>query len=130
MRTPGRRPRRKEVFVPPGTELGELAARVRDVGSSEHKSYASPAGAPQPRRDATKCDPAQHGDFRQLSTWLQDAVRAGRVGSPWEGHFPRYVWTSQGGTWYEGRLVNREQGTYKGYAVRLDEVPEELLSTG
>lgn len=109
-----------------GTELGDVAARVRYVGSSEHKSYRSPAGAPRPRRDATKCDPALHGDFRQLTSWLREAILAERVGSPWEGRFPRYVWTNEAGSWYEARLVNREQGTYKGYEIRPEELPEEL----
>jgi len=32
----------------------------------------------------------------------------------------------QGGTWYEGRLVNSGQGTYKGYEIRPTELPDGL----
>lgn len=114
------------MFIPPGTNLEALASSASYVGSSEHKTYTSRAGAPRPRRDATKCDPMLHGDFDQLTTWLRTAIAAGHVGAPWESEFPRYVWTKQGGTWYEARLVNREQGTYKGYEIVADEVPDEL----
>jgi hypothetical protein len=107
-------------------DLPKLATRVRYVGSAEHKTYPSPAGTPRPRADATKCDPVLHGDFRELSRWLREAVSKGHVAAPWEGDFPRYVWVSQGGSWYEGRLVNREQGTYKGWEISEDELPEGL----
>lgn len=50
----------------------------------------------RPRADATKCDPALHGDFARLTAWLRRAVADGRVGAPWEGDFPRYVWAMQG----------------------------------
>lgn len=126
MRTPGRRPRRHQVFVPPDIDLTLLATRVQYIGSAEHKTYPSPAGRPRPRADATKCDPSVHGDFVQLTAWLRDAIAQGRVGAPWEGDFPRYVWTMQGGTWYEGRLVNSGQGTYKGYEIRPAELPDGL----
>ena len=40
--------------------------------------------------------------------------REGATGAPWEGGFPRYVWYKHGETVFEGRLVNRETGEYKG----------------
>jgi len=36
------------------------------------------------------------------------------------------VWVEQDGTWYVWRLVNREQGTYKGWAIERFELPEGL----
>lgn len=99
---------------------------MRYVGSAEHKTYPSQAGRPQPRADATKCDPALHGDFEELTRWLSEAVAKGQVAGPWEGDFPRYVWANHDATWYEARLVNREQGTYKGWEARVDELPEGL----
>lgn len=40
--------------------------------------------------------------------------------------FPKYVWAFRRGTWFEGRLVNEVQGTYKGYPLVADEVSREL----
>ena len=42
-------------------------------------------------------------------------VRRGEAG------FPRYVWYKDGGTVFEGRLVNRGSGSYKGYPLGDDE---------
>jgi hypothetical protein len=122
MRAPKRhRPlRRVPAVVGPDVNLKELASRVRYVGSAEHKRYPSFAGPPQPRADASKCDPSIT-DANVVTTWLRDAVEAGRIGEPWEGDFPRYVWAEVDGMHYEGRLVNREQGTYKGYPLSEEE---------
>jgi len=96
------------------------------VDSAEHKTYPSAAGRPARRYDATKCDASLHGDFVELTSWLSRGILAGSVGTPWEGDFPRYVWVKEGDIWYEGRLVNSEQGTYKGYAIRDSELPAGL----
>lgn len=109
---------------PAGVGLAEIAARASYVGSSEHKSYPSFAGPPQRRSDATKCDPAL-SDPAQLTQWLRTAIVSGRVGAPWEGDFPRYVWHREGDVYYEGRLVNQELGHYKGYPLDRSEWPEE-----
>lgn len=51
---------------------------------------------------------------RSLATELPPDLEdvAGR-----EGGFPRYVWHVQADTCYEGRLINRESGEYKGYPL-------------
>jgi hypothetical protein len=90
------------------------------VGSGEHKTYPSFAGAAQPRADASKCDPSIT-DVKVVTEWLREAIAAGRIGSPWEGDFPRYVWTKVGDIPYEGRLVNQVQGSYKGYPLTNQE---------
>lgn len=113
VRTPSGRQRRHEIARPADVDLVALASRVSYVGSAEHKTYPSSAGAPSPRADATKCDPSVHGDLPALTGWLRRGMAAGAVGSPWQGDFPRYVWVEQDGTWYEGRLVNREQGSIR-----------------
>ncbi len=95
------------------------------MGSPEHKTYPSFAGPPQPRADASKCD-SKLADQTELTTWLREAMGAGNVGTPWEGDFPRYVWSRRGDVVYEGRLVNQELGQYKGYPLELDQWPEEL----
>ena len=76
---------------------------------------------------ATKCDPQLHGDFAILTQWLQTGIRRGCVGAPWVGTFPRYVWSHEGGVFYEAREVVPGRGQYKGYALSDDEVPESLV---
>jgi hypothetical protein len=126
MRTPSRRDRRHQVCSIEGVDLDAIAERVSYVGSAEHKTYLSPVGRPSPRADATKYDPRFHGDFGQLTEWLKSGVRKGHIGTPWEGDFPRYVWTEHDGKWYEGRLVNCGQGSYKGYEITPPELPKRL----
>lgn len=108
--------------LPAGTfgDLGALASRVSYVGSAEHKTVTSFAGPPRPRSDATKCDPKLQ-DRDQITGWLRAAVMRGRLGGPIEGDFPRYVWDRVEGVPYEARLVNRTQGTYKGYSLTEDQ---------
>jgi hypothetical protein len=115
--------RREIRAVPEDVDLAVVAQRVRYIGSGEHKSFPSFAGPPKLRADASRCDPAL-GDRDVLSGWLQQGVEAGLVGGPWEGHFPRYVWHRREGVCYEGRLVNREAGEYKGYPLADAESPE------
>ena len=128
MRTPSSRSQRRAV-LPSGTVDASVAPRVTYVGSPEHKDYPSPAGAPRLRSDATKCDASVHNaeTFGSLSQQLRVAILDGAIGGPLEGNFPRYVWAKVQDEWYEARLTNREQGQYKGYAIRLEEVPRELL---
>src|SRR5512139_2926851 len=114
--------RRSVSEVPLGADLARLAERVSYVGSPEHKTYHSFAGSPRPRADATKCDPRLN-DPAVLTGWLRLAIMRGNVGEPWEGDFPRYVWHRQDGVVYEARLVNRELGQYKGWALELSEWP-------
>lgn len=118
MRAPKRRRplRRTHAEPPTGVDLVDLSAQVRYVGSSEHKTFPSFAGPPHPRADASKCDP-NLTSAEEITAWLRAAVTAGNIGGPWEGDFPRYVWATAQGVHYEGRLVNREQGWYKGYPL-------------
>src|ERR1044072_3664225 len=117
MRAPHRRrpPPRKIISSPPGVDLARVAERVAYVGSPEHKDSPSFAGHPRPRADAAICDRDLANAQTELTEWLRDAIRRGAVGGPWEGDFPRYVWRKQGKTVYEGRLVNRGLGHYKGF---------------
>ncbi len=90
------------------------------------------AGQPHPRSDASIC-PREHSDLDSVIGWLRSAIRAGSVGEPWEGGFPRYVWPREGGregdTVFEARLVNRGDGSYKGYPLAPDEWPEHLATS-
>lgn len=131
MRAPQRRrPRKREIHTPPATvDLDWLADRVRYFGSPEHKDAPSFAGPPRLRADASCCPREMTGSPERINEWLKQAIRAGAVGAPWEGRFPRYVWYKHGATVLEGRLVNRETGEYKGYPLGREEWPagiEEL----
>jgi hypothetical protein len=122
-----RRPLRREVVTPAGIDLNQLAARATYVGSPEHKSTRSFAGHPRPRATATICDPKLADSQVKITDWLRDAIRHGQVSGVWDGEFPKYVWGNVDGQLYEGRLVNREQGQYKGYPLLPVECPKGLV---
>ena len=61
-----------------------------------------------------------------LIGWLRTAIKRGATGAPWEGGFPRYVWYKHGATVFEGRLVNRGNGSYKGYPLAAGEWPHGI----
>lgn len=97
-----------------------VADLARYVGSREHKNAPTYAGPPGLRADASCCPPELATDAGVPTAWLRQAIRQGSVAGPWEGHspgFPRYVWYRHDDTVYERRLVNREQGQYKGYPL-------------
>ncbi|WP_284536456.1 hypothetical protein [Nocardioides sp. T2.26MG-1] len=124
MRTPKRKrqlPRKPALGVPPES-LERCALAVTYVGSPEHKSMPSFAGPPKLRSDASRC-PTDLKDAAEITSWLAAAIRAGLVSDdPGSDGFPKYVWTFKRGTWFEARLVNATQGTYKGYPLADDEV--------
>jgi len=128
MRAPaGTHPRRRAV----GTkfskdELHELSGIVKYVGSPEHKDAPSFVGMPKARADASICDRVLGQNQVLVQKWLRTAVANGWVGELWEGRFPRYVWYCDGDVVYEGRLVNRQLGEYKGYPLDNGERPEGL----
>ena len=111
--------------VPPGTDLDCLARRVRYVSSPEHKDFLSFAGRPRLRSDASCC-PREIKDREEVSEWLRNAIRRGATEAPWEGDFPRYVWYKDGDVVFEGRLVNRGNGSYKGYPLDTQEWPDGI----
>lgn len=61
-----------------------------------------------------------------LTEWLRSAIIAGKISEMSEGAhcYPRYVWWRHENSVYEARLVNREQGHYKGYELLPAEYPE------
>ncbi len=61
-----------------------------------------------------------------MEGWLREAIRRGAVGELCEGMFPRYVWFKDGNVVYEGRLVNRGLGEYKGYPLEEDGWPSGI----
>lgn len=130
MRAPRRRrPRPRTVDASISAEaLLAISERASYVGSQEHKDTPSFAGMPRPRVDASLCSRALADEQALLDAWLKTAIREGRVGPPWEGEFPRYVWHATHAAFYEARLVNRGLGQYKGYPVDESEFPPSLRS--
>jgi len=61
-----------------------------------------------------------------LSEWLRGAILGGCVGDSWNSDFPRYVWMLRNGRCFEARLVNKEQGTYKGYELDPAQWPQGI----
>ena len=120
-----KRPRKRTMCVPPDPNLDCLARRVGYVGSPEHKDFPSFAGPPRLRSDASCC-PREIKDREVVCEWLRSAIRRGAVGAPWEGDFPRYVWYKDGDVVFEGRLVNRGNGSYKGYPLDSEEWPDGI----
>ena len=124
--TKRKRPWVRTIHVQPGVDLDSLAERVRYVGSPEHKDFPSFAGPPCLREsDATPC-PREIKDPEVVCEWLRAAIRCGATGGLWEGDFPRYVWYKRDNVVYEGRLVNRGDGSYKGYELEEDEWPKNI----
>jgi hypothetical protein len=56
---------------------------------------------------------------------LREAIERQCIGEIFEGEFPKYVWGWLDGELYEARLVNRSQGTYKGYPLEDIETPRD-----
>lgn len=106
--------------------LRSLEARVSYVGSPEHKDMPSFAGQPRPRADASLCPRELTRDGARVEEWLREAIRRGAVSERREGDFPRYVWFEKDGVIYEGRLVNRGLGQYKGYPLEQGQGPKGL----
>ena len=102
---------------------------VKYVGSPEHKDFPSFAGQPRPRGDAS-LRPRDIRDVTVVTGWLRYAIRRGSTGALWEGGFPRYVWYKawykEGEIVFEARLVNRGDGSYKGYPLKDDEWPTDI----
>jgi len=130
MRAPKRKRRlQRRIYVPPGVNPKALAKQVRYVGSPEHKTEPSYAGAaPRPRADASKCPSALNRSPRTPTKWLRSAFEKGYLGGIWEGNFPRYAWffDASHAIVFEARLVNSGDGSYKGYPLNEDEVPDRL----
>lgn len=124
MRAPKRkRPLKRTIVGQVPENVEEIAAAVRYVGSPEHKTSLSFAGSPVARKDASLCDIRFITLQDQLTAWLQEAIRKGCCSAFDGGSFPRYVWYKDGDTVYEGRLVNRVNGEYKGFPLRKEEWP-------
>ena len=106
--------------------LQGLEARVSYVGSPEPKDMPSFAGSPRPRADASLCPRELTRDHDKVEGWLREALRRGAVSELCDGVFPRYVWFQHEGVVFEGRLINREAGEYKGYPLEPGQGPHGL----
>jgi hypothetical protein len=118
----------RRVVEQPAANREEIAARATYVGSPEHKDIPSFAGHPRPRADASICTRTLASDQETVTSWLRQALLAGNHSEFMDGDFPRYVWhhDATADLSYEARLVNREQGSYKGYPLNPGEGPINL----
>ena len=127
MRAPKlKRPRKRDFNIPTDTDLAAIAEKVSYIGSPEHKDFPGFWGQPRPRQNDASLCPRWIRDKEVVEDWLRSAIRRGAVGAPWEGGFPRYVWRMEGDTVFEGRLVNKGLGEYKGYPLDRDEWPRGI----
>ena len=118
--------KKRPAIVHIGIDLQAVAARVRYVGSPEHKETPSFAGWPRPRHgDASICEPSFADRQADITEWLREAIRGGQTGE-WVGAFPKYVWYRHGDSVYIGRLVNSGNGEYKGYELERHEWPQGI----
>jgi hypothetical protein len=122
-----KRPRHRVISSwPEGMPTPEdVAARVRYVGSPEHKSYPSPAGPPVLRSDASRCDPRLGYDAERFTEILQEGILRRCIGAIFEGGFPKYVWGWVNGQLFEARHLNGPQGAFKAYPLEDIERPED-----
>ena len=120
-----RRPKKKKIGEWPESapEPESIAAKVRYVGSAEHKNHPSHVGPPALRSDATACEPAMTRDIERNTEALREGIRRGCVSSLFDGEFPRYVWAWVGEDLYEARHIYGPLGTYKGYRLNSGEEP-------
>lgn len=129
VRSPNRRkPTNKERVSPPsGLDWPTLVQQAIYIGSPEHKTR--PFGhfrTGQLRANgASKC-PNNLNDPDEITGWLRDALEKGDMGGDWEENYPHLVWVRRGDHRFEGRLVNRVLGQYKGYLLDDDEEPRWL----
>ena len=129
MRAPKRkRPLRREIVagdsrVAMQSQLEQLSKIVTYVGSPEHKRSPSFAGHPRPRADASICPKELLDHQEKINGWLSCAVNKGSISEEFEGNFPKYVWYKDDDHVFEARLVNKIQGTYKGFPLNPEEWP-------
>lgn len=122
MRSPSRKRNVPQKIAPSGdVDYDQIAADVQYVGSPEHKTYPSFAGPPSPRPDASICPDRFKDEQDMLTDWLRKAIQNKAVGSYTEGGYPRYAWYKDEDTVYLARLVNRGNGTYKGFPIEKSE---------
>lgn len=96
-----------------GVQSTKTRLRLRDIQDQE-----------QTRRSAA----AHPRDQVEVERWLRAAILAANYSEFFDGNYPRYAWyrDEQSCITYEARLVNREQGSYKGYPLNASEAPAGL----
>lgn len=106
---------------PDSSYLGELAARVRYVGSPYHKRNPGDFGlspASQPRPDKTLCDGASIFTKSDAQRWLETGVKKGLISANEQNAYPAYVWAvTDNGIVLEARLSGGQAGEYHGYPL-------------
>ena len=98
-------------------------------GSPEHKAKqwwgGLPAGKkPRPHRQKTTiCPLVTEEDRKKAALLVQKALKTRNFKyNPGDSALPSHIWLEDGnGGYWQGRLVNAEQGAYKGWPISEDE---------
>lgn len=127
--------KRPTTYSHPPTDLGQLAAAARYVGSPEHKpgrwwgGQGSVGGAggklQRPKKQLTTACPLHTVKDKERATgWIREAIVAGRfLFVEGDKRFPRHVWHQDAcGQGWIGRCINSVQGEYKGWPAGLHEI--------
>lgn len=119
-----------------GEKLRTYMKKASYVGSPEHKDHPNPITdhGVRPRPDASICpDRVTERGAKALKKWIGLALEKGSYSEEQQGrmNYPRYIWyieIHEGKRFaYEGRLSNPGQGTYKGYPIRMRELPKKVI---
>ena len=130
-----RRP--KQIRQPPklsASERRKLAARAKYVGSPEHKVKRWWGGLPasrqrkggeigRPGKQTTTICPLVSDEDRKMATeWIQGAIRTGQYEfCQGDQDFPKKVWYRTDGQVWQGLVVNKAAGEYKGWPISEEE---------
>ena len=132
--------KKPRTYTPPQADVEELAEAAQYVGSPEHKigrfwggqsSAPSRSGAPRsrPKRQLTTICPLHtEADRVKATAWVRQAILTGCFRFvEGKNRFPKHVWhVDANGQGWMGRVVNSEQGTYKGWPARPEEIDAEI----
>ena len=129
--------RPEQPYSPPLLSESQIAAASYE-GAPDHKAKrwwgGLPGARPGPggsysrpgKQRTTICPLVTKAEREQATLWVQEALRTGnfkRVQG--DRVFPRYLWLEDGtGNCWMGRLINSEQGTYKGWPIERGEYDE------
>jgi len=98
--------------------------KVTYGGSPYHKKNVTFDGPPVHRPDASKCP--EDVTPVQAQSWLQEAFDSGLY-EPFEGRFPKWIYSYRNDGFYMARITNPTQGLYHGHPCEAEDVPPPVL---
>ena len=114
----------------PDSERKALAARVKYIGSPEHKESGWWDGLPKSKQlpggrtgrpgkqTTTICPLISEEDRRKATDWVRSAIAAGQYRFfQSDKDFPKKIWYQADGKIWFGLVVNPAAGEYKGWPI-------------